>query len=69
MKVPDTLENQGACICPNCPTYNPCMSKGGEKLYCATGKSACAIDSMGCICGECPVGSKYALTELYYCES
>lgn len=68
MKVLDNAENAGKCICTGCPTYNSCMEKGGQVLYCARGKSECDIDSSGCICGECPVGSEYALSDLYYCE-
>jgi aldose sugar dehydrogenase len=68
MKVPNTPENHSRCICPGCPTYDDCMAKGGENLFCAAGKSACEFDSMGCICGECPVGSDYRLSDLYYCR-
>ena len=68
MKVPDTEENRQKCICANCPTYVDCMGKNGEILFCATGKTACAFESMGCICGECPIGGQYRLNDLYYCR-
>ena len=69
MVVPNTNENKIRCICPGCPTYNECM-KGKEKtFFCAQGQSECAIESQGCICGECPVASDYKLNELYFCKS
>ncbi len=68
MNVPDTPENMTRCICPNCPTYNDCMTAGKQALFCSRGKSSCQIDSNGCICGECPVADQYRLNDLYYCE-
>ncbi len=67
MKVDDKKENEIRCICLNCPTHqNACMNV--EKLFCARGKSKCQINRKGCLCGECPVGSDYQLTDLYFCD-
>jgi len=70
MKVPDTKENRGKCICPNCPTHHNsnCMTEKGQNLFCAVGRSDCKIERKGCICGECPVASEYRLNELYFCD-
>ena len=67
MKVPATSENKAMCICPNCPTYNECMEKGKERLFCAKGKTSCDPEKQGCICSECPISSKYRLNKLYFC--
>lgn len=69
MKVPDTKENAGMCICPNCPTHNSCMKEKNENLFCSRGKSECKVVRQGCICGECPVASRYRLNELYFCDN
>lgn len=67
MKVPNNDENYQNCICNGCPTHNECMKEKKEKLFCSRGKSQCKIEKQGCICGECPVASKYNLNKLYYC--
>ena len=54
------------CICRRCPTFAEC----GEKIaYCFTnaGKSKCIKQEKGCICGGCPVTSKFGLDYGYYC--
>lgn len=66
--VPDTQYNNRRCICSNCPSYDKCMTDKMEKLYCAVGKSECAIEKKGCICGECPVASEYKISGFYFCE-
>lgn len=68
MKVPDTKEDAGLCICPNCPTYNECMEKGGQMLYCARERSDCEVIRQGCICGQCPIASQYLLSERFFCN-
>jgi hypothetical protein len=68
MKVPNTKENNNDCLCPNCPTYNECMMDKKINLFCSTGKSECKIDRQGCLCGECPVASRYGLNKLYFCD-
>lgn len=67
MNVADTGDNAASCICPNCPTYNECMTGGGSVLFCARGKSDCDVERQGCICGECPVQSQYRNSGMYYC--
>lgn len=69
MKVPNTKENMDLCFCPGCPTHNDCMKEKKEKLFCGTDKTECELKKQGCLCGECPVASKYQLSKLYYCES
>lgn len=64
--VPDTPENRGGCICPNCPSYPHDCS--GELLYCGAGKSRCEINAEGCICPGCVVYLKYQLDGLYFCN-
>jgi glucose/arabinose dehydrogenase len=66
--VPDTQYNNRRCICPNCPSYDKCMTGKMEKLYCAVGKSVCMIEKKGCICGECPVASEYKISGFYFCD-
>lgn len=68
-KVANTKENFAKCACGNCPSYNDCMNKGKEKLYCAIGKSKCKFDKNGCICGSCPVHAENKLDSGYYCAS
>ena len=69
MKVPNTSENRAKCICPNCPTYNECMEKGKERLFCAKEETKCNPEKQGCICGECPIASEFGLNKFYYCRT
>lgn len=66
-RVPDTKENFEMCYCESCPTYDRCMIGKGEKLYCSRGKTGCELERRGCVCGECNVAIKYALSSNYYC--
>ncbi|MFX0066096.1 MAG: PQQ-dependent sugar dehydrogenase [Candidatus Hermodarchaeota archaeon] len=66
--VPNTQYNDRRCICPNCPSYDKCMTGKMEKIYCAVGKSKCVIGKKGCICGECPVASEHKISGFYFCE-
>jgi hypothetical protein len=68
MKVPDTKENLKKCICASCPSYNECMKKGPEGLYCARGRSECELKREGCICPQCPIAGEYQLFGGYYCD-
>ncbi len=68
MKVPDTKENLMKCICMGCPSYDDCMKKKTEGLFCSRGRSGCKIEEIGCICGECSLTSEYNLASLYYCS-
>jgi len=68
-RVPDTEENAKICACPLCPTYDECMKGRGELLYCARASSACEVTRRGCVCGQCTVAVKHALSLNYYCAS
>lgn len=61
------MKNRSMCICGGCPTYNPCMREKNELLFCAMGKSACAVEMNACICPTCPVTNMMGLTHAYYC--
>lgn len=66
-RVPDTEENLAQCACPQCPTYDQCMLGNKERLYCSRGKTPCHLARRGCVCGECPVATRFALSANYYC--
>ncbi len=66
--VPYTKENASKCLCPGCPTLNECMRNRNQRLFCAAGKTECELERKGCLCGECPIESEYALTDFYYCD-
>ena len=55
------------CICMECPTSNDCMKEKNELLFCATGKTGCALVKKECICPECPVTPMMGLKNMYYC--
>jgi hypothetical protein len=61
------MKNRSMCVCGKCPTYTSCMKDNGELLFCSTGKSACAVETKGCICPTCPVTNMMGLTHAYYC--
>ena len=67
--VPNTDENAKQCHCPDCPTYNDCMTTRDEHLFCSRGDTKCNLDEEGCICGECPVWEEYGIKSFYYCRS
>lgn len=67
VKVENTPENIKKCICDMCPSYNDCMRKKKEKLYCAKGLTKCEFKKNGCLCMGCPVQGKYKLSGDYYC--
>ena len=69
MKVDVTDQNRESCSCPGCPTYEQCMREGSEILYCGVGRTTCAPESKGCVCGACAVLSHYELTGRYFCFS
>lgn len=66
-KVKNSPENFKKCPCNNCPSYNDCMKKNKEKLYCSRGKSKCTVEQNGCICGGCPVHKENKLEGYYFC--
>lgn len=68
-KVEKNEVNSKNCSCPACPSFNDCARGKAENLYCAgqVGKSACAYEMNGCICGPCPVHAQYGLKSGYYC--
>jgi hypothetical protein len=53
----NTIETyKESCICPNCATYNECVTDANEKLFCVTGKSmTCITIIKGCECPVCPL--------------
>jgi len=63
--VPDTADNMGLCICPECPTFKGSPLSGG--FFCAKGATEEAIKKLGCICGKCPITAKYGLRTGYFC--
>lgn len=65
--IEDIKENSDKCICPRCPSQGECMNKNNELLFCARGKSKCVVSQKGCVCGACPITSKYKLSGYYYC--
>ena len=67
VQVPDTPENEGQCLCCDCPTYIECMRERAQSLFCARDKSECEIERNGCLCGTCPLASEYRLDGEYYC--
>ena len=68
MKPANNQDNLDKCVCPNCPSYNECMTEKMEKLFCAIGQAVCAFEKRGCICGTCPVKIENQLSSGYYCE-
>jgi len=66
LKVPDTTENIGKCLCPRCPSFPKDCNE--ESLYCARGMSECEIWAKGCVCPGCPIYSAYNLNEIYFCD-
>lgn len=67
-KVKNSKENIKKCICARCPSYNDCMNKNKDILFCATGKAKCDFIEKGCICGGCIVHSENRLDNGYYCK-
>lgn len=67
-RVPDTPENYASCACVGCPTYDQCTRSKKERLYCSRGTSGCKLTRLGCVCGECPVAMRFALSSNYYCS-
>lgn len=70
MPVDPTSENKAQCICPECPTYDECMTMEEEVLYCGTSVTMCEdTQRNGCNCGACDVRAAYELAGTYYCVS
>ncbi len=65
--VENIKENSDKCICKSCPSKNQCMNGDKDFLYCANGKTQCGLSQKGCICGACPIFSKYKLKNYYFC--
>jgi hypothetical protein len=63
----DIKENSEKCICKSCPSKDECMNNNKEWFYCARGKSKCNVTQKGCLCGGCPITSKFKLKGFYYC--
>jgi hypothetical protein len=69
MRPEDDELNVSRCQCPNCPTYDDCMSDRGQRIYCSRGKTDCTPTPKGCICPECQVWLDNDLSERYYCAN
>lgn len=68
MKPQENEHNRNRCLCDGCQLYGHCNAAAREKLFCATQKSVCAMDSSKmCICGSCPVYAENALVGGYFC--
>ena len=65
----DDIGFRNKCICQRCPTYNDCMRKSGELLYCLEKKSSCKMEKYGCVCPSCPVASMKGFGGAYFCQS
>jgi hypothetical protein len=62
--VPDSEENEAACLCANCPSKN----EDGLGFYCVRGKSPLTVGRGFCACSWCPLWSGYGLTKDFYCD-
>jgi hypothetical protein len=62
--VPDSAENEAACLCRQCP------SKVGDGLcfYCVRGRGPSVVAAGFCACNWCPLWSGYGLTSQHYCD-
>lgn len=60
---------RGKCNCTRCPTYDDCMRKGSELLFCLEKKSSCKMEKFGCVCPSCPVQAAKGFSGVYFCES
>lgn len=67
MRPANTDDNAARCLCPGCPTFNSCMDKASELLFCSAGATECQPERHGCICGECPVWAENGLKTFYFC--
>ena len=64
--IKDSIENRKKCVCPKCPSY--ALDCQGEVLYCAVGKSKCAIKIKACLCNICPIYFENKLKNIYFCD-
>lgn len=62
--VPDSPENEAACLCGNCPSKN----EDGMRFYCVRGTSSMSVNRGFCACNWCPLWSGFGLTRLYNCD-
>jgi len=65
--VQNNEENALNCNCANCPSKNECMAGNKQFLYCAQGKTDCAIEANGCVCAKCIIHSENNLSGGYFC--
>jgi hypothetical protein len=63
-EVPDSPENEAACLCDKCPS----KVDDGMRLYCARGNSTLAVTRGFCPCRWCPLWSGYGLDADFYCD-
>jgi hypothetical protein len=62
--VPDTVENEAACLCGNCPS----KADDGRSFYCVRGEGHGPATRGFCACRWCPLWSGYALDSDFYCD-
>jgi hypothetical protein len=62
--VPDSQENEAACLCGNCPSKN----EDGMHFYCVRGTSPMTVSRGFCACNWCPLWSGYGLARAFYCD-
>jgi hypothetical protein len=67
MRVEDNADNASRCLCPDCPTYDSCMGRADEKLYCGHARSDCDPTQRRCVCPDCPVWADHSLAATYFC--
>ncbi|MBN1630083.1 MAG: DUF2769 domain-containing protein [Thermoleophilia bacterium] len=63
-QVPDSPENEAACLCKNCPS----KVDDGMHFYCARGASPAVITRGFCACRWCPLWSGFGLSGDFYCD-
>lgn len=67
MRVPNTFDKMGKCLCYKgiCPTFRQSKLEGG--LFCSLGKSEEIPEKKGCPCNRCLVWIECGIIGFYYC--
>jgi Protein of unknown function (DUF2769) len=63
-KVPDSPDNEAACLCADCPS----KTEDGLGFYCVRGESPMTVSRGFCACSWCPLWSGYGLTKTFFCD-
>jgi len=70
--IEDSDENQGKCICHQCPTFknNKLADYAPDALFCARGKSGIPerIRTTNCYCMGCEIFIKHGLVISHLCD-